>query len=149
MEIIMLNIDSLQNGVVIDNIPAGQGLDIYRLLNLDAQSHSVALLQYVKSEKYGCKDLIKIEGTELPERLDILGYINKQITLIIIKDGKVDKKYHPLPPKILTNVIKCKNPRCITSIEQELDQIFVLTDPEKEIYRCKYCEEKYTNPNRR
>lgn len=91
MEIIMLNIDSLQNGVVIDHIPAGQGLDIYRLLNLDAQSHSVALLQYVKSEKYGCKDLIKIEGTKLPERLDILGYINKQITLIIIKDGKVDK----------------------------------------------------------
>ena len=97
MEIIMLNIDSLQNGVVIDHIPTGQGLDIYRLLNLDAQSHSVALLQYVKSEKYGCKDLIKIEGTELPERLDILGYINKQITLIIIKDGKVDKKYNALP----------------------------------------------------
>mgnify|MGYP000615557618 FL=1 len=93
----MLNIDSLQNGVVIDHIPAGQGLDIYRLLNLDAQSHSVALLQYVKSEKYGCKDLIKIEGTKLPERLDILGYINKQITLIIIKDGKVDKKYNALP----------------------------------------------------
>lgn len=87
----MLNIDSLQNGVVIDHIPAGQGLDIYRLLNLDAQSHSVALLQYVKSEKYGCKDLIKIEGTKLPERLDILGYINKQITLIIIKDGKLIK----------------------------------------------------------
>ena len=135
----MLNIDSLQNGVVIDHIPAGQGLDIYRLLNLDAQSHSVALLQYVKSEKYGCKDLIKIEGTELPERLDILGYINKQITLIIIKDGKVDKKYHPLPPKILTNVIKCKNPRCITSIETGCEHIFKLYPSGK--YRCLYCNE--------
>ena len=136
----MLNIDSLQNGVVIDHIPAGQGLDIYRLLNLDAQSHSVALLQYVKSEKYGCKDLIKIEGTKLPERLDILGYINKQITLIIIKDGKVDKKYHPLPPKILTNVIKCKNPRCITSIETNCDHIFELSPSGR--YRCLYCNQE-------
>ena len=124
----MLNIDSLQNGVVIDHIPAGQGLDIYRLLNLDAQSHSVALLQYVKSEKYGCKDLIKIEGTKLPERLDILGYINKQITLIIIKDGKVD------------NVIKCKNPRCITSIETGCEHIFKLYPSGK--YRCLYCNEE-------
>ena len=122
----MLNIDSLQNGVVIDHIPAGQGLDIYRLLNLDAQSHSVALLQYVKSEKYGCKDLIKIEGTKLPERLD--------------KDGKVDKKYHPLPPKILTNVIKCKNPRCITSIETGCEHIFKLYPSGK--YRCLYCNEE-------
>ena len=97
----MLNIDSLQNGVVIDHIPAGQGLDIYRLLNLDAQSHSVALLQYVKSEKYGCKDLIKIEGT---------------------------------------NVIKCKNPRCITSIETGCEHIFKLYPSGK--YRCLYCNEE-------
>jgi len=127
----MLNVESIQNGVVIDHIPAGKGM-------------SVALLQSVKSQKYGCKDLIKIEGETLPERLDILGYLDSQITLIVIRDGKVAKKYHPIPPQRLVNVIKCKNPRCITSIEQGLDQIFVLADEEKEVYRCKYCDEKYT-----
>ena len=139
----MLKIESIQNGIVIDHIPAGKGMDIYKLLELDSQKQSVALLQSVRSEKYGCKDLIKIEGLTEPERLEVLGYLNEGVTLIVIRDGKVVKKYHPVPPKTLKNVIKCKNPRCITSIEQELDQVFILTDPRKEVYRCKYCEEKY------
>ena len=86
----MLKVESIQNGVVIDHIPVGQGMNIYQLLDLDSNAQSIALLQSVKSHKYGLKDLIKIEGTTLPERLDILGYLNKQITLIIIKDGKVE-----------------------------------------------------------
>ena len=97
----MLNVESIQNGVVIDHIPAGKGMDIYRLLELESKTQSVALLQSVKSQKYGCKDLIKIEGETLPERLDILGYLDSQITLIVIRDGKVAKKYHPVPPQRL------------------------------------------------
>ena len=122
----MLNVESIQNGIVIDHIPAGKGMDIYRLLELESKTQSVALLQSVKSQKYGCKDLIKIEGETLPERLDILGYLDSQITLIVIRDGKVAKKYHPVPPQRLVNVIKCKNPRCITSVEQEIDHVFKL-----------------------
>ena len=101
----MLNVESIQNGVVIDHIPAGKGMDIYKLLELEPKTQSVALLQSVKSQKSGCKDLIKIEGETLPERLDILGYLNSQITLIVIREGKVVKKYHPVPPQILINVI--------------------------------------------
>jgi len=103
----MLNVESIQNGVVIDHIPAGKGMDIYRLLELESKTQSVALLQSVKSQKYGCKDLIKIEGETLPERLDILGYLDSQITLIVIREGEVVKKYHPVPPQRLVNVIKC------------------------------------------
>ena len=140
----MLKIESIQNGIVIDHIPAGKGMDIYKLLELDSQKQSVALLQSVRSEKYGCKDLIKIEGLTEPKRLEVLGYLNEGVTLIVICDGKVVKKYHPVPPRTLKNVIKCKNPRCITSIEQGLPHVFVLSDEKKEIYRCKYCEEKYS-----
>ena len=104
----MLNVESIQNGIVIDHIPAGKGMDIYRLLELESKTQSVALLQSVKSQKYGCKDLIKIEGETLPERLDVLGYLDSQITLIVIRNGKVVKKYHPVPPQKLVNVIKCK-----------------------------------------
>lgn len=136
----MLKVESIQNGVVIDHIPVGQGMNIYQLLDLDSNAQSIALLQSVKSHKYGLKDLIKIEGTTLPERLDILGYLNKQITLIIIKDGKVEKKYHPIPPKILKNVIRCKNPRCITSIEANCNHIFQLSSTGK--YRCLYCNQE-------
>ena len=133
----MLKVESIQNGVVIDHIPVGQGMNIYQLLDLDSNAQSIALLQSVKSHKYGLKDLIKIEGTTLPERLDILGYLNKQITLIIIKDGKVEKKYHPIPPKELKNVVQCNNPRCITSIETTCDHIFRMSSSQK--YRCIYC----------
>ena len=102
----MLKIESIQNGIVIDHIPAGKGMDIYKLLELDSQKQSVALLQSVRSEKYGCKDLIKIEGHTEPKRLEVLGYLNEGVTLIVIRDGKVIKKYHPIPPKTLKNVIK-------------------------------------------
>ena len=97
----MLKIESIQNGIVIDHIPAGKGMDIYKLLELDSQKQSVALLQSVRSEKYGCKDLIKIEGLTEPERLEVLGYLNDGVTLIVIRDGKVVKKYHPVPPRTL------------------------------------------------
>ena len=136
----MLNVESIQNGVVIDHIPAGKGMDIYRLLELESKTQSVALLQSVKSQKYGCKDLIKIEGETLPERLDILGYLDSQITLIVIRDGKVAKKYHPVPPQRLVNVIKCKSPRCITSIETNCDHIFELSPSGR--YRCLYCNQE-------
>jgi len=136
----MLNVESIQNGVVIDHIPAGKGMDIYRLLELESKTQSVALLQSVKSQKYGCKDLIKIEGETLPERLDILGYLDSQITLIVIRDGKVAKKYHQVPPQRLVNVIKCKNPRCITSIETNCDHIFELSPSGR--YRCLYCNQE-------
>ena len=136
----MLNVESIQNGVVIDHIPAGKGMDIYRLLELESKTQSVALLQSVKSQKYGCKDLIKIEGETLPERLDILGYLDSQITLIVIREGEVVKKYHPVPPQRLANVIKCKNPRCITSIETNCDHIFELSPSGR--YRCLYCNQE-------
>ena len=97
----MLKIESIQNGIVIDHIPAGKGMDIYKLLELDSQKQSIALLQSVRSEKYGCKDLIKIEGLTEPERLEVLGYLNDGVTLIVIRDGKVVKKYHPVPPRTL------------------------------------------------
>lgn len=133
----MLNVESIQNGIVIDHISAGCGMNIYRLLQLESIRQSVALLQSVKSKKYGYKDLIKIECTSLPERLDILGYLDPKITLIEIKDGKIVKKYHPIPPKKLKNVVQCNNPRCITSIETTCDHIFRMSSSQK--YRCIYC----------
>ena len=133
----MLNVESIQSGVVIDHITAGKGMDIYRLLHLEQSKQSVALLQSVRSQKYGTKDLIKIEGTELPERLDILGYLDKRITLILIQNGKVVSKYQQEPPVLLKNVIECRNPRCITSIETGCEHIFRLSPGGK--YRCVYC----------
>lgn len=136
----MLNVESIQNGVVIDHITAGRGMEIYRLLQLEATDYSVALLQSVKSAKYGSKDLIKIESTELPNRLDILGYLDDKITLIYIQDGKVTKKFHSIPPKELKNVVQCTNPRCITSVETNCDHIFRLSSSGK--YRCVYCNQE-------
>lgn len=136
----MLNVESIQNGVVIDHITAGYGMEIYRLLHLELQNQPVALLQSVKSQKYGNKDLIKIEGTTLPERFNILGYLDEHITLIYIQDGKVIKKFHPIPPQELKNVVRCQNPRCITSTEANCDHIFRLSASGK--YRCLYCNQE-------
>ena len=137
-----MNIDSIKNGIVIDHIQAKMGLEIYDVLNLGELDCSVAIITNARSEKMGRKDIIKIDRA-IDLDLDILGYLDPNITVNIIKDSQiVDKKALHLPKKI-TNVIRCKNPRCITSIEQELDHVFVLTDPEKEVYRCLYCEEKY------
>lgn len=136
----MLKVESIRNGVVIDHITAGRGMEIYRLLHLDGENQSVALLQRVKSQKYGTKDLIKIEGDCWPQRLDILGYLDPHITLICIRDGKVEKKYTPVPPRRLVNVVRCRNPRCITSVEAGCDSVFQLSAAGK--YRCIYCNQE-------
>ena len=138
-----LNVGSISEGFVLDHIQAGRSMDIYKHLKLDKLDCCVAIIKNARSSKMGRKDIIKIECPIDFIDLDILGFIDHNITINIIKDQKiVDKKALKLPKEI-TNVIRCKNPRCITSIEQELDHIFVLTDAEKEVYRCKYCEEKY------
>lgn len=138
-----LNVGSISEGVVLDHIQAGRSMDIYKYLHLDQLDCCVAIIKNAKSSKMEKKDIMKIECPMDFIDLDILGFIDHNITINIIKDEKiVDKKCLHLPKEI-KNVIRCKNPRCITSIEQELDQIFVLTNTEKEIYRCKYCEEKY------
>ena len=146
----MLNISGLQEGVVLDHIQAGKSLDIYYHLGLDRLTDcQVAIIKNARSNKMGRKDIIKVEGPIDNIDLDVLGYIDHNITVNVIKDSKIVEKKELHMPKQVKNVIRCKNPRCITSIEQELDQIFLLTDEAKEVYRCKYCEEKYTNPNRR
>lgn len=134
-----MNIDSIRNGIVIDHIQAKKGMQIYEALNLGNLDCSVAIITNARSKKMGRKDIIKIDK-DINLDLDILGYIDPNITINIIKDDKRVEKYHVETPKIITNIIKCKNPRCITSIEQELDQVFVLTDKDKKTYRCKYCE---------
>lgn len=136
----MLNVESIQNGIVIDHITAGRGMEIYQLLHLENIKQSIALLQYVKSQKYGKKDLIKIEGTATLPQLDILGYLDDKITLIYIKDGKVVQKVQPIPPNELKNVIRCQNPRCITNIEENCDHIFKMSASKK--YRCIYCNQE-------
>lgn len=139
----MLNVGQLNEGVVLDHIQAGKSMAIYHYLKLDKLDCSVAIIKNARSGKMGKKDIIKVECPIDTLDLDVLGFIDHNITVNIIKDGKiVDKKELHLPQE-MKNIISCKNPRCITSIEQGLDQVFVLTDPEKEIYRCRYCEEKY------
>ncbi len=139
----MLNISGLQEGVVLDHIQAGKSLDIYYHLGLDKLDCQVAIIKNARSSKMGRKDIIKVEGPVDNLDLKVLGYIDHNITVNIIRDDKiVEKKRLKLPAKI-TNIIKCKNPRCITSIEQELPHIFCLTDEKTETYRCLYCEEKY------
>ena len=145
----MLNISGIHEGFVLDHIQAGMSLQIYHDLKLDRLDCTVAIIKNAKSNKMGKKDIIKVECPIEALDLDILGFIDHNITVNVIKgDVIVEKKILSLPKEV-HNVIRCKNPRCITSIEQELDQVFLLTDSEKESYRCKYCEEKYINPNRR
>ena len=137
-----MNIDGVTTGIVLDHIKAGKAMQIYNYLHLDKLNCSVAVLQNVKSSKYGKKDIIKID--ELIELdYEMLGYIDSNITVNFVKDAKLLKKEHLDLPETLTDIIQCKNPRCITSIEQGLDHVFILTDPEKETYRCRYCEESY------
>ncbi len=140
----MLKVDSIEKGIVLDHIQAGKAMRVYQYLNLDRLDCSVAIIKNVKSNKLGKKDIIKINDT-IDINLDVLGYIDPNITVNIIEDGKtVEKKRLELPEKIV-NVVKCKNPRCITSIEQELDHVFKLADREKGIYRCIYCDQKTTH----
>ena len=138
----MLNISGIQEGFVLDHIKAGMSMSIYKDLKLDRLDCQIAIIKNAKSNKMGKKDMIKVECPIDTLDLDILGFIDHNITVNIIKDNNiVEKKQLHLPEQVV-NVIKCKNPRCITSIEQELDQIFILTDKEKEIYRCRYCDER-------
>lgn len=136
-----MNIDSIRNGIVIDHIKAGQSMKIYHFLGLDKLDCSVAIIQNATSKKMGKKDMIKIDS-ELSVDLNALGYIDPNITINVIIDCIPVKKYHPELPDTITNIIRCKNPRCISSTEQELPQVFKLTDREKDEYRCLYCESK-------
>lgn len=138
----MLNISGIHEGFVLDHIQAGMSLSIYRDLKLEQLDCTVAIIKNAKSSKMGKKDIIKVECPIDALDLDILGFIDHNITVNIIQhDEIVEKKVLHLPSQVV-NVLKCKNPRCITSIEQELEQVFILTDSENEIYRCKYCEEQ-------
>ena len=134
-----MNIDSIKNGIVLDHIQAKKGMEIYNALKLGELDCSVAIITNAKSKKMGRKDIIKIDKN-IDLDLNILGYIDSNITINIIRDDVRIDKYHVELPKEIVGLIKCKNPRCITSIENELKQIFVLTDKEKKAYRCKYCE---------
>ena len=137
-----LNVSSISEGFVLDHIEAGKSMEIYKYLNLDKLDCCVAIIKNARSEKMGRKDIMKIECPIDIIDLDILGFIDHNITVNIIQNDHVVEKKLLTLPKQIKNVIRCKNPRCITSIEQELDHIFVLTDEENQIYRCKYCEEK-------
>ena len=139
----MLNVGALHEGFVLDHIKAGKAMTIYHDLKLDKLDCTVAIIKNAKSNKMGVKDIIKVECPIENLDLDILGFIDHNITVNIIKGDQIVEKRSLRLPKEIKNVIKCKNPRCISSIEQELDQIFVLTDEANEVYRCKYCEEKY------
>ncbi len=136
-----MNIDAIHNGFVIDHIPAGRGMKLYDLLQLDSLDCSIALIRNVGSRKMGKKDIIKIDAA-IPINFEIIGYIAPDVTVNIIQDGKLVEKKTIALPKTMTNVIRCKNPRCITSTEQELDHRFKLTDAENYVYRCIYCETK-------
>ena len=134
-----MNIDSIQNGVVLDHIQAGKSMDIYKYLHLDELDCQVAIIKNARSEHMGKKDIIKIDYP-LDLDLDVLGYIDSNITVNIIRDGvRVEKKHLKLPRK-LVNIIHCKNPRCITVSEPQLDAIFLLSDEDKHTYRCAYCD---------
>lgn len=136
-----MNIDSIQNGYVIDHIKAGKSFEIYNYLSLDNLDTQVAIIKNARSEKCQKKDIIKIDiNREI--NLDILGYLDSNITINKIQNGRIIKKYHPKLPEQLVNVIKCKNPRCITSTEQGLPHICQLTNRDKKVYRCKYCDGK-------
>ena len=134
-----MNIDAIKNGIVIDHIAAGKGMELYHLLGLDNLDCSVAIIKNVNSRKMGKKDIIKIDAA-IDLDMDILGYVDPDATINIIRDGKRVEKRKINLPEILTNVIFCKNPRCITATEQELPHVFKLADQEKRIYRCIYCE---------
>ena len=130
---------------MLDHIKAGKSLEIYHHLKLDKLDCTVAIIKNARSNKMGKKDILKVECDIDTLDLDILAFIDHNITVNVIKDGKIVQKKELVLPREIHNVIKCRNPRCITSIEQELPHIFVLADEEKEIYRCKYCEEKAGN----
>ena len=136
-----MKIDSIQSGIVLDHIKAGKSMQIYKYLGLDDLDCSVAIIKNASSSKMGKKDIIKI-ADNMDLNLDVLGYIDPDITVCYIRDGKIVEKKHLELPERIVNIVRCKNPRCITSIEQELDHVFVLTDRKNALYSCLYCEEQ-------
>lgn len=137
-----MNIDSIQNGYVLDHIQSGNSIDVVQLLGLDKLDCSVAIIRNAKSTKMGRKDIIKIDEL-IDLNLDVLGYVDPNITVSVIKDGvQVEKKHPPMPAR-LVNVLRCKNPRCITTVVASLQSEFILTDPEKRTYCCAYCDAEY------
>lgn len=135
-----MNIDGVDNGIVLDHIRAGDSMRLYKLLGLDDVESIVAIIKNVPSQKYGRKDIIKID-----EQIDLdiaaLGYIDPRITVNLVKDGRLLEKRHLSLPQRLVNIVRCKNPRCITSVEDQVDQMFHLADEDRRLYRCEYCEE--------
>ena len=136
-----LNVGSITEGFVLDHIEAGKSMEIYKYLHLDKLDCCVAIIKNARSNKMGKKDIIKI-ADNMDLNLDVLGYIDPDITVCYIRDGKIVKKKHLELPEKIVNIVHCKNPRCITSVEQDLDQVFKLTDRENRVYRCAYCESK-------
>lgn len=134
-----MNVDGVSTGIVLDHIHAGKSMTIYQLLHLDQLDCSVAIIQNARSGKYGKKDIIKIDQL-IDLDFDILGYVDPNITVNLVKDGKLVEKTHMALPKKLENVIRCRNPRCITSVEHSIPQLFRLADPSRKIYRCEYCD---------
>ena len=134
-----MNVDSIKNGFVIDHITVGRGMKIYHFLGLDSLSCPVAIVQNAPSRKMGKKDIIKV-ATDLSIDLSALGYIDSDVTVNVIENGSLVRKYHPTLPEEITDIVKCKNPRCITTTEQELSHIFRLTNRDTKTYRCIYCE---------
>ena len=140
----MLNVGQIEEGFVLDHIKAGMSLEIYHQLQLDKLDCTVAIIKNARSNKMGKKDILMVECDINTLNLDILGFIDHNITVNVIKDGNIVDKMALHLPKEIKGIIKCHNPRCITSIEQELPNIFTLADADKKVYRCKYCEEKYS-----
>ena len=137
-----MKIDSIQSGIVLDHIKAGKSMQIYELLGLDKINNCVAIIQNADSEKYGKKDIIKIDQI-IDLDFDVLGYVDSNITVNIVKDGRLERKHHMELPQTLKNVVKCKNPRCITSVEQGIVHTFRLVDRENKVYRCAYCDAEH------
>ena len=137
-----MNIDGVKTGIVLDHIKAGKSMQIYELLGLDKINNCVAIIQNADSAKYGKKDIIKIDQI-IDLDFDVLGYIDSNITVNIVKDGKLERKHHMELPQTHKNVVKCKNPRCITSVEQEIVHTFKLVDKENKVYRCIYCDAEH------
>ena len=137
-----MNIDGVKSGIVIDHIKAGKSMMVYELLGLDKVDSCVAIIQNAASTKYGKKDIVKIDEI-IDLDYDLLGYVDSNITVNIVNDGKLSKKLHMELPETLKNVVKCKNPRCITSVEQEIVHTFKLINKEKKVYRCAYCDAEH------
>ena len=134
-----MNVDAIKNGIVIDHIQPGKGMEIYRFLNLESLGCPVALMMNVTSRQMGSKDIIKVDGP-IGFDLNVLGFIDPGVTIDVIENEVCVRKYHPELPEELRGVVRCKNPRCISTVEQELPQVFRLTDRKNKIYRCVYCD---------